>query len=153
VLNCLIGLTPFVDNFTHLGGMVYGFLCGLSTIDRLQTSFFGFSKDTCAKIRGNLLRFAGLIVSVVLIMTTTIILAQSDGTTSPCSSCRYISCVPFPPWSEGRFEFLLVQRLLCKSYPHNDERVQQPNFGTAMIATKSLQMLVKRHRRAFTSTK
>lgn len=24
VLNCLVGLTPFVDNFTHLGGMIYG---------------------------------------------------------------------------------------------------------------------------------
>lgn len=103
VINCLIGLTPFVDNFTHLGGLVYGFLCGLSTIDSLSTSFFGVSQDTCTKIRNNLVRFAGLIVSVILIMTTTIILVQSDGATSPCSSCRYISCVPFPPWSEDKF--------------------------------------------------
>lgn len=151
VINCLIGLTPFVDNFTHLGGMIYGFLCGLSTIDRLQTSFFGFSKDTCSKIRGNLLRFAGLIVSVVLIMTTTIILAQSDGTTSPCSSCRYISCVPFPPWSDGTFAFFVPINSV-QFNPHNCERVQQPSFGTVMTAIKSLQMLVKLLPRAHSST-
>lgn len=28
VVNCLIGLTPFVDNFTHLGGLLYGICCG-----------------------------------------------------------------------------------------------------------------------------
>jgi membrane associated rhomboid family serine protease len=103
VINCVIGLTPFVDNFTHLGGLVYGFLCGLSTIDRLQTEFFGVSTDTCTTVKNNLVRFGGFIVSVVLIMTTTVILVHSDGATSPCSSCRYISCVPFPPWSEGMF--------------------------------------------------
>jgi membrane associated rhomboid family serine protease len=101
VINCIIGLTPFIDNFTHMGGLLYGFLCGLSTIERLEVGFFGVSKDTCTKVRNNLVRFAGLIVSVILIMTTTIILVQSDGTTSPCSSCRYFSCVPFPPWTAG----------------------------------------------------
>lgn len=101
VINCLIGLTPFVDNFTHLGGLVYGFLCGLSTIERLEAGFFGIATDTCTKVRNNLVRFAGLIVSVVLIMTTTIILVESDGATSPCNGCRYVSCVPFPPWSDG----------------------------------------------------
>lgn len=103
VINCLIGLTPFVDNFTHLGGLVYGFLCGLSTIERLEAGFFGIATDTCTKVRNNLVRFAGLIVSVVLIMTTTIILVESDGATSPCNGCRYVSCVPFPPWSEDKF--------------------------------------------------
>lgn len=101
VINCVLGLTPFIDNFTHLGGLIYGFLCGLSTIDRVQTAFFGVSIDTCTTVKNNLVRFGGLIVSVVLIMTTTVILVHSDGATSPCSSCRYISCVPFPPWSEG----------------------------------------------------
>lgn len=103
VINCLLGLTPFIDNFTHLGGLIYGFLCGLSTIDRLQTSFFGVSTDTCTTAKNNLVRFGGLIVSVVLIMTTSVILVNSDGATSPCSACRYVSCVPFPPWSEGKF--------------------------------------------------
>jgi membrane associated rhomboid family serine protease len=102
LINCVIGLTPFVDNFTHLGGLVYGFLCGLSTIERLEIGFFGVATDTWTKIRNNLVRFAGLIVSVILIMTTTVLLVDSDGATSPCSECRYVSCVPFPPWSDGK---------------------------------------------------
>jgi len=103
IVNCLIGLTPFVDNFTHLGGLVYGFLCGLSTIERLEAGFFGVSKDAWTQIRNNLVRFAGLIVSIILIMTTTVLLVQSNGGSSPCPACRYISCIPFPPWSEGAF--------------------------------------------------
>ncbi|EED94376.1 predicted protein, partial [Thalassiosira pseudonana CCMP1335] len=99
VINCLVGLTPFVDNFTHLGGMVYGFLCGLSTIERLSTDFFGIATTFCSRLRNVIVRFSGLILSVVLIMVTTALLVESDGGASPCSGCRYVSCVPFPPWA------------------------------------------------------
>ena len=95
-LNTILGFTPFVDNFAHLGGMMYGLLCGLSTIERLAVSFFGLSSGKYSQIRNTLVRFCGLIFSVVTIMITTIVLSQSDGVTSPCSGCRYISCIPFP---------------------------------------------------------
>lgn len=103
LVNLVIGLTPFVDNFTHLGGFVYGFLCGLSTIERLEVGFFGVATTAWEKFRNNLVRFSGLILSVVLIMVTTILLVESDGATSPCNNCRYVSCVPFPPWQEDRW--------------------------------------------------
>lgn len=99
MLNCMIGLTPFVDNFTHLGGFLYGLLCGLSTLEKLAVNFFGLSTGAtnCDNIKNTLLRFMGLIISVIGIMITTGLLADSDGLTSPCHGCRYISCVPFPP--------------------------------------------------------
>eukprot|EP00565_Helicotheca_tamesis_P007861 CAMPEP_0185724876 /NCGR_PEP_ID=MMETSP1171-20130828/1233_1 /TAXON_ID=374046 /ORGANISM="Helicotheca tamensis, Strain CCMP826" /LENGTH=588 /DNA_ID=CAMNT_0028392825 /DNA_START=81 /DNA_END=1844 /DNA_ORIENTATION=+ len=100
IINCLIGLTPYVDNFTHMGGMVYGFLCGLSTMERLSTDFFGIPTSTLAKIRNIICRFMGLIISVVLIMVSTALLVESDGVSSPCSNCRYASCVKFPPWND-----------------------------------------------------
>jgi hypothetical protein len=104
VINCLIGLTPFVDNFTHLGGLIYGFLCGLSTIERLPAhSFFGMKEGRWTQLRNNLVRFGGLIVSVVLIMVTIAILVNSDGLTSPCHGCRYVSCVPFPPGADNKW--------------------------------------------------
>lgn len=103
VINCIIGLTPFVDNFTHLGGLIYGFFCGLSTVERLEIGFFGVASGTCVKLRNNLVQFGGLITSVILIMVTTILLVQSDGISSPCDACRYISCVPFPPWSQEKW--------------------------------------------------
>jgi len=98
VVNLLIGLTPYVDNFTHLGGMIYGFLCGLSTMERLSAGFFGKSDDHYLHVRNLFIRFLGIFVCVAAIMTTTVLLLESDGLHSPCPNCRYVSCLPFPPW-------------------------------------------------------
>jgi membrane associated rhomboid family serine protease len=99
LINCIIGFTPFVDNFTHLGGFLYGLLCGLSTIEQLGISFFGLSNGASKfqVVWHTFIRYFGLIISVFGIMVTTGLLADSDGITSPCHNCRYISCVPFPP--------------------------------------------------------
>jgi len=99
-INCIIGLTPFVDNFTHMGGMLIGFLCGLSTMERLNREFFGMEYGCAAKSKHIATRFFGLILSVLLIIIFSIVLLEGDGTTSPCTSCRYASCVPFPPWAD-----------------------------------------------------
>lgn len=102
LLNVIIGLTPFVDNFTHLGGMVYGLLCGLSTLERLSKAFFGVKRGLCSVIVGTFLRFFGVILSVFCIIITVVILAESDGKRiSNCRGCRYVSCVPFPFWADS----------------------------------------------------
>ncbi|CAB9516058.1 Inactive rhomboid protein 1 [Seminavis robusta] len=103
VANAILGLTPFVDNFTHLGGLLYGLCCGISTIERLAVGFFGVGTGRCSRIRNSLVRFCGLIFSVFLIMITTVLLVGSDGATSPCPSCRYVSCVPFPFGAENKW--------------------------------------------------
>jgi len=103
IINCLIGLTPFVDNFTHLGGMVYGFLCGLSTLERLSKEFFGVRTSCWSRLRQFLVRFLGVIISVTSIFITMLLLLESDGVTSSCPACRYISCVPFPFWTEEKW--------------------------------------------------
>lgn len=101
LLNVVIGLTPFVDNFTHLGGMIYGFLCGLSKLERLSFSFFGVKKGILSKIRTSFVRFFGFIISIFCIIVTLLILMQSDGEKmTNCRGCRYVSCVPFPFWAE-----------------------------------------------------
>jgi hypothetical protein len=100
VVNCLIGLTPFVDNFTHLGGMIYGFLCGLSTIQLVSPRFFGNSGN---KRKLFLFRSVGLFVCMAGIIVSSAVLFSGDGLTNPCVSCTYMSCVSFPPW-EGKNE-------------------------------------------------
>jgi hypothetical protein len=94
-----------VDNFTHLGGFMYGICCGLSTIERLAVDFFGISSggDYYSKLKNTFAKFFGLIFSVVMIMVTTVLLIQSDGFTSTCHGCRYISCVPFPFSAEDKW--------------------------------------------------
>lgn len=99
VLNSIIGLTPYVDNFTHLGGMLFGFLCGISTMERLSTLFFGMDDGCLGQTKHLIVRFFGLIVSVITLAVALIILLEGDGETNPCPSCTWLSCVPFPPWA------------------------------------------------------
>ncbi|KAL7548352.1 hypothetical protein ACHAWF_011640 [Thalassiosira exigua] len=104
VLNCLIGLTPFVDNFTHLGGMLYGFLCGLSTIQLVSPRFFGGDHSTCFhKCKLRLFRSFGLFACMAGIIASSIVLFSGDGKTNSCTTCTYMSCVSFPPWA-GKHE-------------------------------------------------
>jgi len=100
LLNVLIGMTPFVDNFTHVGGMLYGFLCGLTKLERLSMSFFGVQQGFFHRFRQHLIQFFGMILSIVCIIISVIVLAKSDGgRIEKCRGCRYVSCVPFPFWS------------------------------------------------------
>jgi membrane associated rhomboid family serine protease len=102
-LNVIIGFTPYVDNFCHLGGLVYGFACGWSAIEPMAINFFGVHDSKWSKICKLAARFSGLIFSVVMIIATTGILSSMNSDSSPCSNCRYISCIPFPPFQEDKF--------------------------------------------------
>jgi membrane associated rhomboid family serine protease len=102
LINMILGLTPYIDNFTHLGGFLYGLCIGLSTLEVLPVGFFGVQTTSLLdKIRTLFVRYFGLLLSFVLMLTSTIYLATSQVGDNPCPNCRYISCVPFPfhkPW-------------------------------------------------------
>ena len=83
-----------------LGGMAFGLLTALSTMERLPTSFFGMEEGCLSQVKQILVRFFGLIVSVISIIIAAIILLNGDGETTPCPDCTWLSCVPFPPWEE-----------------------------------------------------
>jgi membrane associated rhomboid family serine protease len=100
LLNCSIGLTPFIDNFTHLGGMVYGFLCGLSTIHIISPKFFGNESHRCYRCKLVSFRSVGLLVCLAGIIVSSVILFSGDGETNPCPTCEKMSCVTFPPWAD-----------------------------------------------------
>jgi len=78
--------------------MAFGLLCGLSTMVRLPTSFFGMEEGFWSQVKQLLIRFLGLIISVISIIIAAVILLQGDGETTPCPNCTWLSCVPFPPW-------------------------------------------------------
>jgi hypothetical protein len=90
----------FASNRSDLGGMIYGFLCGLSTIERLSADFFGIDDDFMSRAKQLLMRYLGLLVAFVAIISTLIVLLKGDGVTTPCPKCTYLSCVPFPPWED-----------------------------------------------------
>jgi hypothetical protein len=95
-------------NYTHsqkcllidLGGMAFGLLCGLSTMERLPTSFFGMEEGCWSQAKQILIRFFGLIISIISIIIAAVILLNGDGETSPCPDCTWLSCVSLPPWGE-----------------------------------------------------
>ena len=81
-----------------LGGMAYGLLCGLSTMERLSSDFFGMEESCWSHTKQIVVRFLGVIVSVISIIITAVILLEGNGVTTPCPSCTWLSCIPFPPW-------------------------------------------------------
>jgi hypothetical protein len=102
----ILGLvTPFIDNWSHLGGIFYGACSAFSAIYAMPVGFFGVdtSNTTWAKIRTFLIKFSGLIVTIVLIFSSTVWLAKSEPGEIPCEGCRYISCVPFPFFQEDKW--------------------------------------------------
>eukprot|EP00980_Cylindrotheca_fusiformis_P013505 scaffold3450_cov114-Cylindrotheca_fusiformis.AAC.10 len=118
-LNCIIGLTPYVDNFTHLGGMGLGLLCGLSTMERLPSDFFGMEESCWSRTKQAVSTENKCVLSQRLVVShnsyglfhnshdevivTAIILLQGDGQSTPCPSCTWLSCVPFPPASDEKW--------------------------------------------------
>ena len=96
----LIGLTPFVDNFAHLGGLIYGFLLGLTMLERLPLAFFG---EGSRRWKLFSYRLFGITTTIVCLVLSSVLLSQSDGFQAPCYSCRSISCAPFPFWSEEKW--------------------------------------------------
>lgn len=102
IVNSLIGLTPFVDNFTHLGGMIFGFICGTSTMQRISTDMFDDHKKTktfWTNAKSHFVQFLGIIVTLIIMIASFTILMQGDGVSTPCKSCKVFSCVEFPPWA------------------------------------------------------
>lgn len=83
--------------------MIYGACCAFSTIEPLAVGFLGVQNSTFDKIRTLTIKFCGLIISLFLILVSTVWLATSDSVESPCSGCRYISCVPFPFFAEDKW--------------------------------------------------
>ncbi|KAL3906542.1 MAG: hypothetical protein SGILL_009230 [Bacillariaceae sp.] len=102
--NSLLGFTPFVDNFAHLGGLAYGFLLSCTVLRRMSLEFFGQDRKSsmlgwfCHKTRIVFLR-TGIFGAVALFVVSCILLAFSDGKQSPCLSCRYITCIPTRWWA------------------------------------------------------
>jgi membrane associated rhomboid family serine protease len=100
VVNSLVGLTPFIDNFAHMSGLVYGFLLSSTVLEHLPLRFLGAKNGFCHRLRIGCLRLGGAIISFMLMATSAYFLRQSDGTTSPCPKCKFISCIPMPFWKE-----------------------------------------------------
>jgi hypothetical protein len=98
LLNLLLGLTPFTDNFMHVGGFCLGLLWSSTTLNRVR--MFGIGVQTKGQKSSASKRFKvylGPIISIILVLVATIYLFNGDGKSSPCNLCGLLSCISFPP--------------------------------------------------------
>ena len=106
-INLSFGLLPYIDNFAHLGGFLFGFCVSLSSLRILSASSFDYRRKQHKKTKGRwyhrlrimTLRCGGGLSALFLVFVAVMFLRRSDGMTSPCPNCRYVSCIPLPrPW-------------------------------------------------------
>jgi hypothetical protein len=94
LLNLLLGLTPFTDNFMHIGGFCLGLIWSSTTLPPVRLFE---SKEQKSSILQRMKVYVGPIVSMILILVVIIYLYKGDGKSSPCDICSVMSCVSFPP--------------------------------------------------------
>ena len=82
----IVGLLPYVDNFAHMSGFVFGFLLAFIFLPYIT---FG-EWDKRRKIIQLLVAFAILIIFFVVAFV--IFLGPQTAT---CKGCEYLNCVPF----------------------------------------------------------
>ena len=100
MVNIVVGLTPYVDNFAHLGGLVYGLFLGFPL---LVLDWTGFS---LRKVHSHChmfftVRALSFLMGAGLLIFTTVSLANYNGQEPLCRNCRYMSCAPFPFWNDN----------------------------------------------------
>ena len=65
ILNCLIGLTPLVDNFTHVGGLIYGFFGGIIAIQQTSTEYLFPQEHDHVICKAKVKKYSIIIFSII----------------------------------------------------------------------------------------
>jgi len=82
----LVGLLPWIDNFAHIGGFVFGFLTAFVVLPHINYS----DEDRIAKL---VVQIVCGILAVVLFALLFIVFYLAQG--SECKNCTYLNCIPF----------------------------------------------------------
>ncbi|MBA0564148.1 hypothetical protein Golob_009105 [Gossypium lobatum] len=105
VINLAIGILPHVDNFTHIGGFLTGFLLGFILLPRPQ---LGWLEHGNSPVRTGLkskykphqyvLWVASIVLLVVGLAVALVVLFREEDGNEYCTWCHYLSCVPTSRW-------------------------------------------------------
>ena len=86
VLLIVIGCFPWVDNFAHLGGLMFGTLLGFAFLP-----YITFGKwDRRRKII-QIVVSIGLIIAICIVLCIVFFVDQD----TTCAGCHHINCIPF----------------------------------------------------------
>ncbi|KAK6153836.1 hypothetical protein DH2020_013475 [Rehmannia glutinosa] len=111
MLNAILGLLPFVNNFSNVGGFISGFLVGFMVLFKPQVGkvyqnkggIFDYDVKNSVKPKRKLDRPVSRIVCLVifslLLVGIVVALLQGVNANKYCGWCKYIDCVPSKWWS------------------------------------------------------
>jgi membrane associated rhomboid family serine protease len=99
VINLGMGLTPFLDNFAHGGGFIFGFLAGVVMLPKPKP---GAEDGLSMQQKG--LQVMAAVAALALLVASFVLLYSGSDVLARCSWCSSISCVDTPWWSCAAIE-------------------------------------------------
>jgi len=92
IITIIVGLTPFIDNFQHIGGFIFGFIFAIMLLPNLS---FG----TCEiYYRGMISFLAFPTLSVVFCFSLVSLFNRRKDIVQFCSWCYYLNCINISGW-------------------------------------------------------
>ncbi|KAJ3452315.1 rhomboid-like protein [Anaeramoeba flamelloides] len=84
-----IGLLPAIDNFAHVGGMIFGMLIGIILLPNIE---FGFARKFLVLI--------SIILTLLLYFVGIYFFYKDVDADGWCPYCVYLNCLPFKDWCD-----------------------------------------------------
>lgn len=86
LLLLLVGLLPYVDNFAHMSGFMFGFLLAL-----IFLPYVTFGKWDRRRKRLQILVSLATFITIFAVLFVVFLVDQETN----CEACKYLNCVPF----------------------------------------------------------
>ncbi|KAI8550913.1 hypothetical protein RHMOL_Rhmol06G0144300 [Rhododendron molle] len=111
VINLMLGLLPYVNNFSNIGGFISGFLLGLvllfsprlAQMPHSKGGIFDNEVTLSVKLGQKLdrpkLRSVSLVIFSLLLAGVIVAVIHGINANKYCGWCRYVDCVPSKWWS------------------------------------------------------
>ncbi|XP_015887633.3 RHOMBOID-like protein 8 [Ziziphus jujuba] len=113
IINFSLGLLPYIDNFSSVGGFLSGFLLGfvllfspqINQVSQTKGGLFEYSIKTSIKLKLKekldrpSLRIVSLLLFSLLVAGCLVAVIRDINMNQYCQWCRYVDCVPLEEWS------------------------------------------------------
>ena len=84
----MLGLLPWIDNWAHVSGFLFGFLLAFALLPYVSFGVY----DRRRKLIGIILSLGGAIFLFVILVVLFYVLPLYN-----CPGCQYFNCIPFTP--------------------------------------------------------
>ena len=92
VASLSVGLLPYIDNFSHVGGFIIGLLTGLLILPTINFGKWDRRWKICAR---------SFSIPILITFYTYLVVNFYTGTQSDCPWCKYMDCLPILGWCDN----------------------------------------------------